>query len=181
MDFLDFVIIIYLNINRMIKEKTCCEFFIGLCKKICVKKSSEEVKPETGAGQIGLGKVVKECQGPGLMSYRSSIVKGNPGVSISNPSVGFVQTIETSELKYSDEGKGKKGMGEYGDLTVFTEQIAQEVVMNMEEAYNIIKREGISEESEMSESNRSHEFAKKVKKLDFKSILAENSVSEDSC
>ena len=166
----------------MIKEKTCCAFFLKMCKKMCIKTSGDGVNPEIEVAAVGTNKGVvndsKKIQG---LSHRSSIVKGTSGQSISHPSVGFVQN---DEMKHSDGDNYKKRNSKervevYSDITIFTEQIAQEVVMNMEEAYKIIKNEPKSEESRLSDSNLSQEFAKKVKKLDFKSILAEQSVGEE--
>jgi hypothetical protein len=170
----------------MIKEKTCCGFFLKLCKKMCIKTSVDGVKPDFQVVHVGMNKgIANDSKKNSGLSHRSSIVKGNSKQSIKHPSVGFVQTIETNEIKYSNADCNKNGRKEcaegYSDVTIFTEQVAQEVVMNMEEAYKIIKSEDKIDESGISELNRSQEFAKKVKKLDIKSILAEQSVSEQSC
>lgn len=166
----------------MFKDKNCCGFFIKLCRKICIKPTRESVKPEIDiisfhSNRANIRESFKQKAIKNQIAYKSSIHKPK-GVSIKNPSLGFISNIENPEPKPKSRSlvseviiKNKEENEVFSDNTVYTEQLPSDVVMNMDEAYKII----IDSESPSLEAQAdySSKFSKVVVGMDFKKIMEE--------
>jgi hypothetical protein len=175
----------------MLQDNNCCGFFIKLCRKICVKGNRESVKPDIdvavfNANRTQIRDAFRERALKNQKAYKSSIYKPGSQNSIKNPSLGFVRTADKAEtiekeVKLEEncqkDLKKKVNKDEISENTVYTEQLPNEIMMNMDEAYKII----IDSESPSLESqvDYSQKFSKVVIGMDFKKILEEG--PEDSC